>query len=266
MHRRNLQILTLLAVVALSAACGGGGGGGGGVSTPVVRNAAVGGIWEGTATISGQGVSALIGLVAEDGRAHFIQDDGVQYWGTVRSSGNTITASFDGAVEIGDSFIDGSTSGTGSLNGTIQERSTITATVAFTTARGTRSSSTISLRYNALYERDSSLATVSGNYTDAFAPGSDIVNVSSSGVLFGQSLGASCVINGAVTVINPAYNAYEIQYSYANCTGVDSVLNGATFSGIATLDNTENPEVAIAGLQGRVSGALYSVIFLYQRT
>ena len=251
MHRRNLQILTLLAVVALSAACGGGGGGGGGVSTPVVRNAAVGGIWEGTATISGQGVSALIGLVAEDGRAHFIQDDGVQYWGTVRSSGNTITASFDGAVEIGDSFIDGSTSGTGSLNGTIQERSTITATVAFATARG--------FRQRLSQDR-------SGNYTDAFAPGSDIVNVSSSGVLFGQSLGASCVINGTVTVINPAYNAYEIQYRYANCTGVDSVLNGATFSGIATLDNTENPEVAIAGLQGRVSGALYSVIFLYQRT
>ena len=65
--------------VLLLAACGGGGGDG-----PKVSNAAVGGLWQGQVTISGQGEYDLMGVIAEDGRGYFLQEDGVMYWGTVR--------------------------------------------------------------------------------------------------------------------------------------------------------------------------------------
>lgn len=255
---------TLVAAFFLAmAGCGGGGGSGGG---SVPQDAAVGGIWEGTATVAGQGTFQVIGLVAEDGRAHFIQEDGVQYWGTMQASGSRVTASFTGATEVGTTFLDGSTSGSGTLNGTIQERRQLSASTSFTTTAGTRTTSTLSLTYNSLYDRDSSLATISGNYTNWFAPGSDAVNVSSNGTLFGQDPSTGCVYNGRVQIVDPNYNAYTIEYSYSSCTGAESALNGATFRGIATLDTTVSPNVAIAGLQGSIQGALYSLVFIYQRT
>jgi hypothetical protein len=190
----------------------------------------------------------------------------VQYWGTVTSFGNHISPSITGAVQIGYEFPDGSTSGTGSITGTIAARNTITGTSTFTTARGAKTSGTISLAYNPLYERDSSLATIAGNYTNAILPGTDALNVSSSGVIFGQEPGTGCVVNGQVKTINASYNTYDVQYTYSNCTGATSILNGSTFSGIGTLDNTVTPEVAIAGAQGRVGSLLYSFVLAYQRT
>jgi hypothetical protein len=247
------------------AACGGGGGDGDGGSGPP-PNASVGGIWVGTVTVAGQGSFELIGLVAEDGRGHFIQEDGVQYWGTVVSSGNSITANITGATEWGDEFLDGSTSGTGTISGSISERRSISATSTFTTTAGTRTTGTISLTYDPLYDRDSSLATVAGNYTNAFEPGADAINVSGSGVLFGQIPAWGCVVNGQVDTIDTRYNAYDIEFTYSNCWGPYAVLNGSTFSGIGTLDNTVNPELAIAGLQGRVGTLLASRSWIYQRT
>lgn len=261
------QLLVSLVLTAGVSACGGGGGGGGGSSSPPpVVNAAVGGIWEGTTTISGQGSLDLIGLVAEDGRAHFIQEDGVQYWGTVTSSGTSIAANFSGAVPLGETFADGVTSGSGSLTGTVQARSSLSANATFTTTAGTRTTSTIQMTYNPLYDRDSSLSTISGNYTFAGAPGSDALNIAPDGRLFLQIPGSGCVANGQVTVLNAAYNAYDLRYTYSNCTGAEAVLNGATFRGIGTLDNTGTPEVAIGGSQGTVGGTLYSLVFAYQRT
>jgi hypothetical protein len=174
--------------------------------------------------------------------------------------------SISGAVQVGEQFLDGSTSGTGSITGTIAARRTITGTSTFTTTGGSKTSGTISLAYDSLYDRDSSLATIAGNYTNAVFPGSDALNVSSSGVIFGQEPETGCVVNGQVKTINTAYNTYDFEYTYSSCTGVNSILNGSTFSGIGTLDNTVAPEVAIAGAQGRVGGVLYSFIFAYQRT
>jgi hypothetical protein len=258
-----LKKASCLVLASLIVACGGGGGGS---STTPVRDAAVGGIWQGTVTFTGQGTFNLIGLVAEDGRAHFIQEDGVQYWGTVRSTRSNISASITGAMPIGGTFADGSTSGTGSITGTIVERSRLTATSTFTTSAGLQTRGEISLTYDPLYDRDASLATIAGNYTNALAPGSDSLSVSGNGVIFGQVPANACVINGQVDVPNGSYNAYEVQFTYSNCVGAESFLNGATFSGIATLDNTVSPELAIAAAQGRVGTTLYSLILVYQRT
>lgn len=261
---RNISTIWILLLTLVG--CGGGGGGGDGFAPTPTPDAEVGGIWVGTVSIAGQGVFELIGLVTEDGRGHFVQEDGVQYWGTVTSSGNSITVTFNGATPIGTGFPDGSFSGSGSITGTISERNSITATSTFTTTNGTTTTGAVSLQYDSLYERNSSLSTIAGNYTNAIAPGSDSVNISSSGVLFGQVPSSSCVFNGQVTIIDSAYNAYDIRYTYSSCTGQEAILNGSTFSGIGTLDNTVFPETAIAGLQGTVAGTPFAVVFIYERT
>lgn len=246
----------------LMAGCGGGGGGGTqSASPPPVTNASPGGIWEGTLGTGQQ----VIGLVTESGEFHFLDiDEFAQYFGTVSVNGNATSANFTGYAELGSSFADGTTSGTGSLTGTIQARSKFTANSTFRTSAGNSNPNTIDLTYNALYDRDSSLATIAGNFTD-LRTGS-IVNVSSSGVAFSQNPDNGCVLNGSVSIIDAQFNAYRVQYSYSSCTGVDAVLNGLTFRGLATLDNTASPELLLVGAQAQLGSNGVSAIEVLERT
>jgi len=217
----------LLSSVLLLAACGGGGGDGG----HNVTNAAVGGLWVGTATISGETYD-VVGIVAENGRGYFLQED-VVYWGTAKSSGTHITSALTGAGLLGWTFLDGSASGTGSISGTIQARKSIIADSSFTTALATKTTGTVSLQYDPMYDDDSSLALVAGNYADGFWLMGGVFNIASNGDLFYQDVNG-CVINGTVAVINPAYNAYDIQYTYSNCATEFPMFDGVTFRGLAT--------------------------------
>ena len=93
--------------------------GGGGDTSPPIPDAPVGGIWSGTVDIQGQGVVELVGLVTEEGRGHFIQEDGIQYWGTVSASARNLTGTVSGAPPFGTTFPDGSVSATGTITGII---------------------------------------------------------------------------------------------------------------------------------------------------
>jgi hypothetical protein len=228
-----------------------------------VPDAAVGGTWSGTTVIANQGTFELVGLIAENGTAFFLQEDGVMYWGTVRSSGNTITSTITGAGLLGMTLWDGSASGSGSVTGTIAARTSISGSTVFTTSAGGRTTSTISLSYDAFYEEDSSLQLISGNYVDALGFYSGILNISSNGTVFLQDPDSGCVVNGRVSIINPTYNAYNIQFSYSNCTGLDSVLNGATFTGLASYDAAGGQ--AIAFVQGTVGGTPFPNVFVFER-
>src|SRR5262245_62695809 len=132
MFRRFLPAPAL--VVAL-AGCGGGGGGDG-LSVPIPQpeppapEASPGGVWQGTSS-TGVGV---VGLVSESGRFHFIQDDGAQFVGRLTTSHGELSASFVGYVPFGEKFSDGSTTGVGSLSGNLDERSSISADISFTTS------------------------------------------------------------------------------------------------------------------------------------
>jgi hypothetical protein len=251
-------------VVAAAAILGGCGGGGGGSSQapppPPVTNASPGGIWEGTL---GSGED-ILGLVTESGEFHFLNAaDLTQYFGTVSVNANAASAQFTGYTAIGFEFQDGTTSGTGSLTGTVQARSTFTANSTFRTSAGNSNTNTINLTYNALYDRDSSLATIAGNFTDLRTGA--IVNINSSGVAFSQNPANGCVLNGTVSIINAQFNAYRVQYSYSSCQGVDAILNGPTFRGLATLDNTASPEVLIVGAQALAGSVGVSAIEVLER-
>ena len=246
--------LVLLSIIAISS-CGGGGEDGGPVNPPPPPDASPGGIWFGTASIG----ATVVGLVAETGEFHFLQDDGVQYFGNVETSQNAFSAEFTGVAEFGTTFADGSTTGTGALTGTLQERNNMSGESTFTTAFGTDVGSTLTLSYDDLYERDSSLAAIAGNYRNTTT--NAVVNVNDNGDLFSQDSVTGCVINGAIEIINPSFNAYRVQYRFASCLGPYASLNGTVANGLGTLDNTVSPERAIIGVVNAAAGYAFTGVF-----
>jgi hypothetical protein len=69
-------------------------------------NASATGVWSGSDSVSGLGVTALINAA---GQATFIRGDGVQFTGTVQVSGSTLAVTVDGYTDFGNTFSDGST-------------------------------------------------------------------------------------------------------------------------------------------------------------
>jgi hypothetical protein len=267
------RTLTLFAAMALISACGGGGGGsvtlplgpGPPDIPPVTTDVPVGGWWMGTTmlTTGQQEKLELLALVAEDGRAYFLQQDGVMFWGTLQSSRDRVTSTLVGAGLLGTPLWDGSASGTGTVSGTIWERSTIVGTQDFTTTAGGRTVSSLALTYQSMYDDNSSLATIAGNYADALGLSGGVLNIASNGTLFLQDPASGCVINGQVSIINAAYNAYGIRFSYSSCTGLDSALNGVTFTGLAGYDAGAGQAIAL--VQGSVGGIPFANAFVFER-
>lgn len=246
-------------IPVLVCACGGGGGSSGTPNPPPVTNATTGGIWRGTESTTGL---QIVGLVDESGEFHFIRSDNVQYVGTASVTGNSLSANIDGFTQIGTVFADNSSHGTGTVTGTVQARSSLALSTQFKTDAGTSTSGTVNLTFDTLYNRASSLSTISGN----FSSNGDVVTISSNGTVFSQDPNTGCVVNGTVAIINASYNAYRVQYSYANCTGQSAVLNGLQFNGMATLDNTVSPEHAIVGVTAKSGNVEYAVVLNMPRT
>ena len=252
-----LPICALAAIILT--ACGGGGSGDSGA--PTITNRSAGGIWQGTSSASGLQIK---GLVDEAGEFHFIQADGVQYAGTLAVSGNSVTGTFDGFAPAGTTFADGSVHGTGTLTGTVQERSSFTANTTFTTDGGAGDSGTVTLTFSAEYNQASSLAILAGNYTDS-ATGT-VVTIGADGTIFAQDANSGCVINGTVSILNASYNAYRMQATYANCVGADAVLNGVEVSGLGTLDTSTSPQQVIAGVTGQAGSTKVAVVYVLNRS
>ena len=232
----------------LLSACGGGGGYHSAMTTPIA-NASPGGIWNGTDSSTGLTVQ---GLVTETGRFEFIRSDGAQFIGTVNVSNFSLSGTVTGFTPIGTTFADGSTSGTGTLTGSVAARTSMAVIIAFTTSKGTTTTIGLPLLFDPLYNVTSSLATIAGNYTESGT--GTAVSVSASGAVFAQEMTTGCVVNGTVSIIDATYNAYDVSYTYANCTGAYTVLNGVTATGLATLDTALSPAQAIIGISGQVPG------------
>jgi hypothetical protein len=249
MRFRTVAVDCALLLMLVVAGCGGSEPG-----TLVPANTSPGGIWQGTDSGTGLQVS---GLIDEKGDFHFIRSDLAQFVGTASSTNDSVTASFEGYAQFGQSFDDGSTHGTGTLSGVLAPRSTLKVSYTFTTDLGTASSGTLDLSYNSLYDVDSSLAAIAGNYTDPST--GDTVSVTATGAVSSQDPTTSCVLNGQVTLIDTHYNAYQVTYSYASCTGASAVLNGVQFNGLATLNNGQSPiqlVVAVTATSGTTKLAL----------
>ena len=260
--RLVLGVLTLTLFAFALAACGGGGGGAVAnppVQPPPVTNESPGGIWFGTDSDGDE----VLALVTETGRFHFVDEFLSQGSGILSvSNGNDVTGNFQLVPQLGFTFPDGTTSADCTLSGTVAERQTVAVTVNCTTTAGLQDQITATLSYEALYDRDSSLATIAGIYGD----GSGIVtDIAADGAIFEQDPVSGCVTNGQVSIIDSAFNAYDVEFGFSNCTGQFVNINGSSFVGIATLDNTVTPEVLFIAATGDVAGTFVSFVSAVER-
>jgi hypothetical protein len=242
----------------LLASCGGGGGGGS-PSPPPVVNQSVGGIWKGGFTTTGGVSVAGIALVTEDGKfyseAKNLNNGCADVTtGTLTTDGSTVTGSVTVAivsftttagVQTDCVFPDGSTSGKGTVSGSVSQRSSLTLTSKVTTANGTAlPSNAVTLTYDSLYSESSSLSKIAGAW---MGPTGDILKISSSGAISGQDTDSGCSIAGQISIIDSTYNAYAATVTYSGCQGTAAALNTLTANGILTVDSASNPKLLYGG-------------------
>ena len=148
--------------------------------------------------------------------------------------------------------------------GRCQARSAFSATTKFKVDLGKSNGDSLTLAFNTLYNRASSLGTITGNYT---AVSTSIVFADNgSRVVFARNAATGCVLDGQVAFINPRYNAYDVSVSYASCNGIDGVLNDATITGLGPLDNTVSPEQAKIELSGTADGTKVALVETLDRS
>ena len=222
--------------------------------------ASPGGYWEGTNSDGG----LITVVVTETGKFHLIDADLSQGSGMLSvSDANDVDSIFHFVTQPGFTFADGTTSANCSLSGTLSERQTMTIAVNCRTAAILRTQFTAALSYAEFYDSDSSLATIAGIYQGPKA----VLNIAGDGTVFSQEPGTGCVVNGQVNIIDSAFNAYDLEFTYSNCTGTDAAMNGASFAGIALIDDRVTPQeldvAAIGDLDGdAVSFEGYFVSFV----
>jgi len=248
MNRLIKPIAILMTLAAAS--CGGGSGYGGG------SNPSPGGIWMGTDSVSGL---PLEGIVDEAGEFHFIRSDGAQWVGTATTSGNSITADAQELAPFGTTFQDGSTQGTGTITGTITERSSIQATYTFKTSMGTQTSGSINLSFNDAYYESSSLSRLADHYMYQ----NNTVTIDASGNISVTDMASRCTVSGTVTSIDATYNTYKVQGSFGGCQGASAPLNGVDVSGLGTLElsTCTTPKTFIIGVSGMSGANTYASVY-----
>jgi hypothetical protein len=193
-----------------------------------------GGLWRGKDPVSGKGMLALI---AENGSSNFIREDGVQYFGPTVIKGELFEAAL--AVASVDAL-----QGSVRLAGKINQGTSITARLVYTPKLGKDQTGDLSLAFDSAYRNSSALEKVAGNFKTSTGA---ILNISASGVVFAQDATTGCVINGAVSMIDPRFNAYGVKLAFTNCKGSLASRNATTALGLLSLDDSgKTPRVVIA--------------------
>lgn len=209
--------------------------------------ASPGGFWHGEDSDGG----SIIMVVTETGRFHLVDADLSQGSGVLSvSDANEVESNFHFVTQRGSTFADGTTSTFCALSGVVAERQAMTISVDCSNLAGLRNEFEATLSNKELYERDSSLAAIAGNYQ-----GDKIVlDIAGDGSIFSQDPGTGCVVNGQVNIIDNAFNAYDVEFTYSNCVEQAAALNGSNFVGIALLDDTVVPEALFVAAIGNTDG------------
>jgi hypothetical protein len=249
-----------------SAGCGGGSSSSSGGSPS--------GVWMGEDSTNGLNI---VGLVDATGAGDFIRADGAQFIGQAAQSGSNTSFALQGVTEFGSAFGSGGpTYGSGTFTAAVDSGeggSSMAGTLSFTPNGGSAASWQWTMDFDVIYSAASSLALISGNYTDpttVVADGVDplqgaSISITTAGVISGQNPNNSCVINGSVSVVNAAADIYQVSYTLQSCvdtsTGTYSALNGVSFTGLTYRDPTYNPVLVMFGVTGEdVAGHRYGIV------
>jgi hypothetical protein len=229
------NVLILGAVLALTA-CGGGSGSSQGTTVvpPPPPDQAAAGLWYGTLTFdAAMGSEDVIAIVSEDGQFRMISADTlVQMSGTVAVDSSSLTGTGVAFASPGGTWPDGSSAADMTLTATVVERDTISGAWSSTAME----SGTFEWFYDPLYERDSSLSLLEGMWTAYDELGNPDVTftIQNSGSFDGQN-GQGCVSIGQFTIIDAAFNVYQVQSTVSGC-GI-----AGDYSGLAVLADLVTP-------------------------
>jgi hypothetical protein len=257
-----MKAASLILVTLALAGCGSGS------SSPAVAvvpaaatNESAGGFWVGTDSDD----QAVIAVVSEGGLFYFLDGRFETGFGLLNViNGDFVHGVFQPPLEPGVEFPLEVSTNECKVSGTVSERDFMTLDVQCKTEENQQVLTTLDLNYDIRYERDSSLASIAGDY--GYTAGM-VLSVDTIGSVFGQDAITGRVIDGQVTVINPEYNLYDVEWSEVCCVGGDTELVARVFSGFALLDNSVNPEqLIIAVSRPRDNSAAYlSVISFVER-
>jgi len=164
--------------------------------------------------------------------------DSMEFICVVDDGTGTLVASAQGTLQIANGnqvsgsgtlyAVPGSVLGNGSTiapltlsGGTVAEVTSLDFTLD--AAGGTAA---VSMLYDTDYDRGSDLATIEAVYQtfDIYGDSSSFI-IDASGVISGNSV-ALCALTGQVTIIDAAFNAYDVALDLANCGGLDGNYSG----------------------------------------
>lgn len=192
--------------------------------TVVGETPSVSGIWRGTITSnSGKVTSVATGIVAENGLMQLTTSDGDVIAGSI-------------GVDVGDSIFaaakfykaDRSAPFEMTLSGVVTEKNLLEGTYVKTDPSDTAGH--FSLVYDSAYESTSKQGLVAGNWSEQF----ESILLNSIGALNGTNTETGCTLSGSIGLLNPNFNAYNVNITTSNCQA--STLNGA-YAGLASLSD-----------------------------
>jgi len=143
--------------------------------------------------------------------------------GTVQVTGTQVTGSGTLHAAPGTTLSDGSSTVANlTITGTVSENTSLNLTI---TAAGT--STAVTTTYNALYERDSALATVDAVYStfDLFGVGDPTSFAVNNGVITVSST-SGCMGIGQITVKDANFNAYDVTLDVTSCGAFNGMYGG----------------------------------------
>jgi hypothetical protein len=248
---RNL--ISALAFLCV-AACGGGSST---PSTPVtpplpppVSDADPGGLWFGLLTNDDQTFEELVAITTSDGRFAFISLDTFgpdtigQYFGTATVVGADVTGTGSAYASFGSTWSDGSVVHEITLAGILSERSSMSGTWVNSSGETV----VYELDYDALHEKDSSLALLEGVwfvYDDTLNP-TLTMTIDAAGAFSAQA-SSGCQSLGQVSIIDAQNNVYgwDVAISGIGCPVAGDYSGLAFLADVDTGDPNNSQDNAI---------------------
>ena len=252
-------------------ACGGGGKG----QPPPGGPQSAGGIWFGP----GAGGGLVSFSIAENGDLQaqlsldgaFLPSHGA---GTISvAEDNVVSGSFELA---GDRLLPTQLSEDlgCSVSGTVLERQTLSIDVICADSNGVVYDETLAMMYDgSIYERNSSLDAIAGDYTFTFVPSGNFLAISDDGTITGSynNGGAQCLVNGTAAIIDADYTLLDISWTMSSCIATTPLMpidyEGVQVSGFAIeiLSPTGAPGSYFFILTGRAGDRVFSINVGYDR-